>query len=165
MDSLIEQGLSTPDGSARQAIYTQIQRLAIADCPSFTLDQAVDRHFERDWVIGWYYNPGYPGIKFYNLWKWYYVPHALLDNSTQPSSSYLPSDVNYDGIVNMKDIGTVAKSFGASYEPPLNPRWIFRCDLNNDRKIDMKDVALAAKNFGKTSPEWTPTPVAFVKES
>lgn len=157
MDNLIEQGIGTPDGSARRAIHTQIQQLAIADCPSFTTDQYFGRHFERDWVAGWYYNPSYPGINFYNLWKWYHVPHALIDNSTQPTSSQVPFDVDYDGTVNMKDIGSVARSFGASYGPPLDPRWIFRCDVNNDRRIDMKDIGIVVKNFGKTSPKWTPT--------
>ena len=157
MDALVLQGIATPNGPDRQAIYTQIQKLAVDDCPSFTLDQALGRHFERDWVVGWYYNPIYPGEYAYNIWKWYYVPHALLDTSTQPTSSLLPYDVNYDGKVDIKDVSTTAKSFGATPGPPIHPRWVFRCDFNNDRKIDIKDVSAVAKSFGKTSAVWSPS--------
>ena len=119
MDALVDAGILTPDGTARAAIYRQIQLLAISDCPSFTLDQAVGRHFERDWVVGWYYNPVYPGQFFYNLWKWYYAPlseYATTANPpTVPSSLAgfnIPEDVNYNGIVNMLDVGYVAHAFG-----------------------------------------------------
>jgi hypothetical protein len=161
MDALIEAGIAAPEGPERQAIYTNIQKLAVEDCPSTTIDMALGRHWERDWVAGWYYNPIYPGVYAYNLWKWYYVPHSLLDAATQPASGYLPVDVNYDGKVDIKDIATAAKSFGTSAGPPIHPRWIFRCDVNNDRKIDIRDIALVAKNFGKSSATWvTPVPAA-----
>jgi hypothetical protein len=134
--------------------------LAVQDCPSFTLDQAIGRHFERDWVVGWYYNPAYPGEYFYNMWKWYYPPISLLDNSTNPPpatsvpSFNLPADINYDGKVNMKDIGVVARGFDSKFGPPIDGRWVFRADVNNDRTIDMKDVGYVAKQFGKTSAPW-----------
>jgi hypothetical protein len=57
-------------------------------------------------------------------------------------------DFNYDGKVDMKDIGRVAKAFG-SY--PDHPRWNPVCDTNADNKIDMKDVVITAKGFGWTS--------------
>jgi peptide/nickel transport system substrate-binding protein len=158
MDNLVDAGLRELDPTVRATIYHNIQVLAIEDCPNIMLDQGLGYHFERDWICGWYYNPAYPGIYAYNLWKWYYIPHALANNSTQPTSNYLPADVNYDGKTDMKDIGYVARSFGASYGPPLNPRWIFRCDVNNDRKIEMKDIGLLAKQFGRTSPTWNPPP-------
>jgi peptide/nickel transport system substrate-binding protein len=157
MDDLIDKGIKTPDGPARQAIYTQIQKLAITDCPSTTIDQAQGRHFERDWVVGWYYDPVYSGNLFYNLWKWYYQPHASLSTSVQPTSFSLPADTNYDGKIDMKDIGVTAKSFGSAAGPPIGTNWVFRVDFNNDRKIDMKDIGFVAKNFGKSSAVWTPT--------
>jgi hypothetical protein len=55
-------------------------------------------------------------------------------------------DVNHDGVVDMKDIRLIAKSFGAT---PGSPRWNPDCDLNADGFIDMKDIRLAARNFGK----------------
>jgi peptide/nickel transport system substrate-binding protein len=160
MDALIDAGINTSDGSARAQIYHNIQVLAVQDCPSFTLVQPVGRHFERDWVVDWYYDSIYSGFYFYNLWKWYYVPTSLLDNSTNPPpatsspSFYLPADTNYDGKVDMRDIGLVASAFGAQFGLPIDGRWNFREDVNNDRKIDMKDIGYIARQFGKSSPVW-----------
>jgi len=156
MDALIEAGIRTPDGPERAAIYSAIQQRAIDTCPSVALDQAIGRHFERDWVVGWYYNPIYSGNYPANCWKWYYTPHAQLDNyATYPIDNHVPYDVNYDGKVDMKDIGVTAKSFGAIFGPPMSTTWVYRADFNNDRKIDMKDIGTVAKNFGKTSTTWT----------
>ncbi len=154
MDVLISQGIRTPDGQARDAIYRDIQQLVVEDCPSFTLDQSFGRHFERDWVVGWYYNMVYQGDYVANLWKWYYVEEALQSTPAQPYSNRIPCDFNYDGYINMMDVGTVCRCFGAQYGPPIDPRWIFRADINNDRKIDMRDIGLVAKQFGKSSPVW-----------
>jgi ABC-type transport system substrate-binding protein len=174
MDALIDQGIRTPNGPARGAIYSQIQQLAIQDCPSVPVVVPVGRHWERDWVVGWYYNPLYGGsiaegldstepashaLYFYNMWKWYYAPHAKFSTTPPyPTCNNLPYDVNYDGKVDMKDVGTTAKSFGAIFGPPQDTRWVYRCDLNNDRKIDMKDIGYVAQNFGKASSTWPPPP-------
>jgi peptide/nickel transport system substrate-binding protein len=157
MDALIEQGIKTADGPARAVIYSQIQQLAIDDCPNIAVDTVVGRHCEQTWVCGWYYNPAYPDNYAANLWKWYYTPHAQLDTVTSATTNLLPYDVNYDGKTNMFDIGAAAASFGAIYGPPISSKWNFRCDFNNDRKIDMKDIGGVAKNFGKTSSVWTPS--------
>jgi peptide/nickel transport system substrate-binding protein len=157
MDALIETGIRTPDGPARAAKYSQIQQRIIDTCPSAALQQPIGRHFERDWVVGWYYNSIYSGVYAANLWKWYYTPHAQQD--TLPANStgnFLPYDVNYDGKTNMMDIGAAALCFGAIYGPPISPKWNFRCDFNDDRKIDMKDIGGVAQNFGKTSSPWSP---------
>jgi hypothetical protein len=98
----------------------------------------------------------YPGNYFYNLWKWYYVYHALLDTTVQPYSYSLGVDINYDGDVDIKDVSTTAKSYGSNPEPPINPRWVFRADFNGDRTIDIKDVSSVAKRFGAVSAVWTP---------
>jgi peptide/nickel transport system substrate-binding protein len=158
MDQMIEEGIQLPNGPLRQAKYTEIQLYAVEDVPSTTILQPIGRHFERDWLVGWYYNPIYPGLYGYNLWKWYYVPHVLMDPVVQPTSFYQPADINYDGKCDMKDIGTTAKSFGATAGPPIQSRWVFRADFNGDRKIDMKDIGFVAKNFGKQGPKWVPTP-------
>ena len=156
MDALIEEGIATPDGPARAAIYSQIQQRAIDVAPSLALYSAIGRHYEQTWVNGWYYNPIYTGNYPANTWKWYYTPHAQLDVVTDTTSSLLPYDVNYDGKTNMIDIGVTASSFGAIYGPPMSTKWVYRCDFNNDRKVDMKDIGGVAKNFGKTSTAWTP---------
>jgi peptide/nickel transport system substrate-binding protein len=148
MDALIDLGEATEDGPARAAIYKQIQELAIADCPSMPLTQTKGRHYERDWIVGWYYNPIYSGQYPYNIWKWYYTPHVRFNPPVQSTSYYLPADCNYDGKVDIKDVSTAAKSFGADAGPPVHARWVFRVDFNNDRKIDIKDVSYVAKYFG-----------------
>jgi hypothetical protein len=139
--------------------------LAIQDCPSVPIAQPIGRHFERDWVVGWYYNPLYGGsywstdeaIYFYPLWKWYYCPHAGFGTTpTHPTANYLPYDVNYDGKVNMQDIGMGAYNFGGKYEPPVIANWHFRVDVNNDRKVDMQDIARIAQKFGCVQPTWVP---------
>jgi hypothetical protein len=155
MDALIRQGIETPDGPARAAIYHEIQDVAVNDCPSVPLSQAYGRHFERDWVTDWYLNIFYPttatyqGIYAYPIWKQYYIPHSTYDSTPpQPLSSNLPSDITHDGAVNFLDLGAVLYSFGAFGGPPFDPRWSFKCDVNNDRKIDMKDPGIVLKHMG-----------------
>jgi peptide/nickel transport system substrate-binding protein len=159
MDALINTGIRTPDGPARAKIYSDIQKLVIEDCPSVAFVQPVERHFERDWITGWYYNPIYPsGTYAYNLWKWYYIPQALFDNATtSPWSNSLSCDVNYDGVVNILDIFIVANAFGSTYGPPINPRWQFRADVNNDRVVNILDIFTVARYYGKTSAIWAPS--------
>ena len=160
MDALVDTGMKVPDGPERAQIYRDMQQLAVDDCPCTALDQPFSRHFERDWIVGWYNCPWYScyqaGNYAYNLWKWYYVPHSLNDTLGQPGSSYFPADVNYDGTVNIVDITVVAQAFGSSFGPPMNPRWNFRTDINNDRRISIADIAVVAKNFGKPSATWIP---------
>jgi hypothetical protein len=154
---LIDEGIKTPDGPVRAEIYSQIQQLAVEDCPSIVTASAFGRHFEQTWVCGWYYNPIYPDNYAANLWKGYYTPHAQLDVVTNATANLLPYDVNYDGKTNMFDVGAAAASFGAVYGPPISSRWIYRCDFNNDRKVDMRDIGGVARNFGKISVPWTPS--------
>ena len=157
MDALVLKGVATPDGPERAAIYTQIQQLAIDDCPNVPIAQAIGRHFERDWIVGWYYNLGYSGAFLYNVWKWYYVPQAGFGSVTDAGySSNLPADVNYDGKVNIQDIAAVAGSFGASYGPPINARWTFRADIDNNRNINIVDITAVARQWQKTSAVWVP---------
>jgi hypothetical protein len=64
-------------------------------------------------------------------------------------------DINGDGKVDIRDIGSVAKafgSFGSDLYPgsPPRPNWNPNCDMNGDNKIDIRDIAAAVRNFGKT---------------
>ena len=61
VDQLIEEGIKTVDPKKREQIYYQLQWIYYEDVPSVPLYQALLRHYERDWVHGWYYNPIYPG--------------------------------------------------------------------------------------------------------
>jgi uncharacterized protein (DUF2141 family) len=58
----------------------------------------------------------------------------------------LVGDVDGDGKVDGKDLGTVAIAFG-SYSG--GPRWNPSADLNNDLKIDGKDMGIVAEYFGQ----------------
>lgn len=131
-DALIEEGLQTINKTRRREIYYELQSIYHNECPSLPIAQPLVRHWERDWVQGWYYNPAYPGNYFYHLWK----------------QSILYSDINNDGIVNIKDIIIIAKAFG-SY--PGHPRWNPNADINRDEKVNIIDIGLIAKEFGKTA--------------
>ncbi len=56
-------------------------------------------------------------------------------------------DINSDGIVDMRDIGIIARAFGST---PGHPRWNPDADIIKDDKVDMRDVGAAGRNFGKS---------------
>jgi len=60
VDELINRGIRTVDQEKRRSIYYQLQWIYHEDVPSVPLYQELVRHYERDWVHGWYYNPVYP---------------------------------------------------------------------------------------------------------
>jgi len=132
VDELIEEGLRTVNKTRRREIYYELQSMYHDECPSVPLAQALGRHWERDWVQGWYYNPAYPGNYFYPLWK----------------QSVLYGDINNDGTVNIEDIAIIAKAF-ASY--PGHPRWNRMADVDKNYIINIIDIARVAKEFGKTT--------------
>ena len=163
MDNLIEWGRHNATFEGRNYNYQRLWQLYIQQVPSVPLEEVIGRRFERDWVQGWYYNPAYPGVYGYTMWK-----------------QELPwEDVNSDGKVDIKDLATAAKSFGAYYIQPLlppnpsgppgyyTPNWNSKADVNvvnvvtdgrSDMKIDIKDLAAIAKLFGYIAPEWQPPP-------
>jgi hypothetical protein len=63
-----------------------------------------------------------------------------------------PCDVDHNLKVNMKDIGTSAKSFGSV---PGDDLWNPHADITGreplvqDGKVDMRDVGLIARHFGE----------------
>jgi len=66
---LIEEGVKRVGFDERYPVYLELQRIWFDEMPSIMLSQPLVRHWERDWVQGWYYNPIYPGYYFYHLWK------------------------------------------------------------------------------------------------
>ncbi len=133
--------LSLKDPTA-QAYYWELQLEFYRSVPTIPMYQPLSRHYEQAWVQGWYYNPLYPGPYAYSMWK----------------QDVISGNVNYDSIVDMRDIGAIARAYGsyaigsflgqAYGSTPIHPRWNFRCDLDGDRKIDMRDIGIAARNFG-----------------
>lgn len=132
VDELIEEGLRTINMTRRREIYYELQSIYHNECPSFPIAQPLGRHWERDLVQGWYYNPAYPGNYFYHLWKQF----------------MLYGDLNDDGKVNIEDIAIVAKAFG-SY--PGHPRWNEIADVDKNSIVNIIDVASVAKEFGKNT--------------
>ena len=63
---------------------------------------------------------------------------------------FLLGDINFDGVVNMRDISEAATAFG---ESPDKPRWNALADINGDNQINMWDIALIAQDFGEEA-EW-----------
>jgi peptide/nickel transport system substrate-binding protein len=69
VDKLVEELITTIDPKKREDICRELTSIYYEDVPSVIVDQPLGRHYERDWVHGWYYNPIYPGIYAYPLWK------------------------------------------------------------------------------------------------
>jgi len=129
VDALVEEGLETLNTTRRREVYYELQRIYHDDCPSVPTVQSLGRHWERDWVQGWYYNPAYPGIYFYHLWK------------------RLTGDINGDDVVDIFDLTIVAAAYGSK---PEDPDWDTRADLNKDGIIDIFDLVIVATHYGET---------------
>jgi peptide/nickel transport system substrate-binding protein len=75
VDGLIATGIGLPTGPEAEALYTELMDIYYAEAPSLMTVQPYGRHYERQWVHGWFYNSIYPGLMFYgtpeteNLWK------------------------------------------------------------------------------------------------
>ena len=61
------------------------------------------------------------------------------------SATVINTDINGDGITDIRDIAIVAKAFG-SY--PGHPRWNPDADLDGDLRITIHDVYLVIQNYG-----------------
>jgi len=117
----------------------------------------------RSEIVQWIQNATDPGSPYPNVGAQMNVvsPTRLNDTyappyarkTVMPPSMYELAnwDVNFDGKVNMADVGQCAKAFGGI---PSKANWNMEVDTNTDGKIDMKDIGTIAKNFGKNAPQW-----------
>ena len=155
VDDLVELGIRTPDGPQRQAIYYQLQQLYVQDCPSVPLAQPFGRHWERDWVMGWYYNPIYGGS------------HAVGVDSTAPNGPGLyfyhyykgwSGDTDKDYDVDLTDLFNVLIGYGmtladaiATYGVPpctdTEGQWE-RSQNKADNMIDLDDLYSVLMQYG-----------------
>jgi peptide/nickel transport system substrate-binding protein len=87
-------------GEARRPVYEYLVDLWYAEMPTMTATQPLERHWERQWVQGWYYNPSYPGYYFYHLWKG--LDTDMTGRDPTESSNDTPAPY---GCVNIKDKG------------------------------------------------------------
>jgi peptide/nickel transport system substrate-binding protein len=136
VDALINAGISTMDTTARHAIYYQLQAIYHNQCASVPTAQPLLRHWERDWVQGWYYNSAYPGLYFYHMWKG------------------LNGDVNGDGKVDLFDAAAVSAHWYPG--PPIGPLdYNRKADINPilapDGKVNILDAAIVSAHWGETT--------------
>ncbi|MEM3627868.1 MAG: ABC transporter substrate-binding protein [Candidatus Bathyarchaeia archaeon] len=94
-DTHIEQGINTLNPAERQGNYTWLQQHYVDFAPGFVTAQAAGRHFERDWVEGWYYNPIYPGNYVYDLWKAIAVTPKPVDVAVTAITSVKTIEIGY----------------------------------------------------------------------
>ncbi len=64
------------------------------------------------------------------------------------SPTAISTDINGDGIVDMKDIGEACRAYGADMD---HPRWDPAIDINGDGIINLIDIALICHDFGTES--------------
>jgi hypothetical protein len=78
--------------------------------------------------------------------EWGKVPHNVESGHCEILPTNI-ADINYDGIVDIADIYSIALGFG---ESPSRPRWDPELDINHDDIIDIEDIYIAALNYGWT---------------
>ena len=84
--------------------------------------------------------------------------HTFTSDSELSHSEFMRyfADLNKDGIVNIMDIGIVARAYGSHGPDIPNPgdppseNWNETADLNEDGWINIIDIATVAKEYGKT---------------
>ncbi len=69
MDTLINQAVSSSDQSQRATLYAQLNKLAVDNALDIFAVAPTARHYEQEWVHGYYYNPIYSSFYFYALSK------------------------------------------------------------------------------------------------
>ena len=84
----------------------------------------------------------------------YVIDADNMDSYPLMNPFWNPADINHDFEIDVRDIYTVARSYGTSSTVP-NPEgreWNPHCDLNEDGAVDLKDYYIVCKNYGKTYP-------------
>jgi len=147
-DALIEEGIATPDGPARAAIYEELQQMYYDEAPSVMMEQAKGRRYERDWVQGYYYNAiAMPEYKY----RW----EGLNGDVHKPGEAgFGVIDVADAGIINANwylegDLGPYHVEYDIA---PVLQYQIEKLPPPGDSvgTIDILDLALINAHFGET---------------
>jgi len=69
LDSLIAQGRATSVPAERQAIYYELQKLGHDNALGVIVHEPTLRRWQRTWVGGWQYNPGWSNYNFKTIYK------------------------------------------------------------------------------------------------
>lgn len=72
----------------------------------------------------------------------------MLTSVTELQYTRLSTDLNSDGIVDIRDVTIVAVSFGSSFG---DPKWNDIADLDKNNVVNIIDITLVAKDYGKTT--------------
>jgi len=70
-DPLIYEAVRSSDRERRAALYRELQWMSFEDCYALWVPQANGYRVMRDWVQGWAFNPVFPGVYYYSLYKAY----------------------------------------------------------------------------------------------
>jgi len=66
------------------------------------------------------------------------------------TGSFLPGDLNHDGVVDIGDLAIIARHFG---KRRTHPRWNATADVVVNNEIDVYDIVFVASRFGETIPQ------------
>jgi peptide/nickel transport system substrate-binding protein len=77
VDALIEKAIQLPDTAgpyhkgdgSRNEAYEELMDIFFGEAATVMTAQTKGRHYERDWVQGWYYNIIWPGNWYYTMYK------------------------------------------------------------------------------------------------
>jgi ABC-type transport system substrate-binding protein len=133
VDAMIEAAVTETDDNKRIEIYWKLCNKYFEDCIGLPLVQPYARHWQRDWVEGWYYNPLHPqtipgdgGHYYYHLWKGY------------------AADVNFDYWVNLFDLTIIGFAWDAT---PASGNWAPCADTDNDGHIFLYDLTIVGTYY------------------
>jgi len=147
VDSLIFLGIAKTVEGERRAIYNELQDIFLAEFPTIPVAQPTTRHWERDWVQGWYFNPLTPNGAtdgyFYHFWK-----GATSDITGDDDTSILDAGkmsthfdiVGPSGYDRVADIYPVTELGGVDYKI-----------RGTDGHIDIFDAAQLNTDWGETA--------------
>lgn len=83
----------------------------------------------------------------------YYLDQTFIDDSLETMFHDGAGDVDGSGVVNVKDLGFMARSLGTNTGSTHGEGWEqynVACDFNGDGVIDALDLAVVAGNYGAT---------------
>jgi peptide/nickel transport system substrate-binding protein len=125
-DKLIKTGITNIDDNKRIETYWKLANIYFQDCVSIPLVQYTGRHWERDWMEGYYYTPG-QGYYFHHYWKGY------------------SADVNFDYQVDLSDLTIIGAAWDSK---PGDTDWAACADVDNDGWVYLYDLTMAGTYYG-----------------
>jgi peptide/nickel transport system substrate-binding protein len=126
VDALVDAGITEIDDNRRIETYWKLANIYFDSCIGLPLIQSVHRHWERDWMEGYYYTPG-QGYYFHHYWKGY------------------SADVNFDYQVDLSDLTIIGAAWDSK---PGDTDWAACADVDNDGHVFLYDLTMAGTYYG-----------------